>query len=80
MGELKLWTDGEDLYAAKDADEATKIRREMSGPDGDDIGPIELAAEPLTMVVDEDVETHTHREWIAMVTQGKPGYVASTNW
>lgn len=80
---MKLWTDGEDLYAATSAEQAAEIRRGMMGEDGDDLGPLELAAEPLTMVVDEESgrkETRPHSEWINMVTQGKPGYVASTNW
>jgi hypothetical protein len=81
---LKLWTDGEDMYAAETVDAAAQIRRGMMGADADDMPELELAKEPLTMVMDEvgdnQSETHTHSEWIAIVTNGKPGYVASTNW
>lgn len=83
MGELKLWTDGEDLYAATSAEEAGVIREKMCGVKVEEDGPLELATEPLQMVVDEETrrkETRPHSEWIQMVTQGAPGWVASTNW
>lgn len=84
MAELMLWTDGEDLYAAGSVDEAAKIRHDMMGDDANDMPALELAKEPLTMVVDEvgahEGETRTHAEWISAITNGKPGYVASTNW
>lgn len=84
MAELKLWTDGEDLYAAESVDAAAQIRRDMMGDDADDMPALELAKEPLTMVVDEvgehEGQTKSHAEWIEIVTSGKSGYVASTNW
>jgi len=80
MSELRLWTDGEDFYAAASADDAATIRRGLMGDDGDDLGPLELCTDPLTMVNDDHPETRPHHEWIQMVTNGRPGYVASTNW
>lgn len=85
--ELKIWTDGEDWYIAESAKQATDFRREVCGPDADEMDPLELAPDPLRMYGNiEDPTSLTTRpqsEWIAEWVQQwgqKPGLFATSNW
>jgi hypothetical protein len=79
---LRVWTDGDDYYAAYSATEAASLRREAIGKDSDDMDPFRLAADPLTFKIDEPnvhTETRPQAEWIAIIAENKPGYIGSIN-
>lgn len=87
MNDLRIWTDGEDWYIAESADQAVSVRREMCGDDADEIGPLELASDPLRMYGDVDdpqsKQTRPQAEWIADWIKGGgevPSLFASSNF
>lgn len=80
--------DDSDIFAARDADEAVRLWREMVGEDEElESGyPREWTDEELDKRVqafDEDErpiegETTSAREWLAEATE--PGWLAGSNW
>lgn len=79
MGDLQVWTNGDDWVVAESEADATSIVVDLTGCDPTDVGPWKaLAGDSMLTVRDDDggKEAKTCAEWPA---EGR-GYLASVNY